>query len=1210
MTYRVYINSKLTDATVKQIRQELNSPTERAKIKWGNNISNRAIVTTEPTIDIKFNNETIFSGVLGEISYGQKELDIVVYDIVYNALMKKVINNNYSEQTPSTILTAIASAGGVIGSTSETGSLSVRFNNTICFDAIEWEGQATNTGYYSSGGTTINIGDRGSDKGTVPILSFSRRAISYYEKRDKVIIRGVDENGADITETAGAGTDVATFTEKKTSNREALANMAAYRLAQLNKDSSGIKLRIDIAYAYNLVPGDTITIDNEGLNLSGTYKIWRITKKVTDADVEVDVPEELLQRVLDKQRQLEDVGIFVTPAQSLDNPVGAPAAPGAPTTENILNGIKLTWTPNTEADLDYYEIYRHTSNNSGASSKIGEARTTYFVDAEPPAYDNYYFYWLKAADRVANLSGFGTVGSGFARKTDTADIEDGAIDSLQLAASAVAHNHLQIDAVWGSVISAAAITREKLLNDVVTSGVIAPSTVIANNILAGAITTEKLDAYAVTAGKIAASSILAGKIGANAIIAENITADAIISSKIAASAVTANHISAAAITAEKIEAGAIFLGLSTENLQLHFPFEDDQTGTYAFDFSMNNISGALSGAGWAAGRYGAGVDFLVTTDKIDLDSTISLTGAFTIAGWFYITNYATNPGICGDQTSFNNGRIAFNINAQSLEIYANGPVNTDINIDDTFPTNSWFHMVITRDGSGNFLVYLNGVDVTSAGNGTLSATIPVNRVGDNPDDSSWTSLDGYLDEFKIWTRELTPADVTSLYRLGATPNTFTRITEGMIEADAIKGRHIDADVITASHIFAGTITKTETDGTIALTDGTRAITVYPTGSLGGDQAAMAGKHVKLNSDDIIYFSDGVNWVPTDVSKAWDSSYASERKVTHGPNYSALSRYYFHGVDGDATFSSDGVFPRAIMYYENLTVNSGITVSAKEAPQYVFVAASLNLINNAAIVGATGALGGVGGDAQDIRPDGGDGGSAIVVFAKGIKGSGQISARGQNGVVGSGVVGATTTDGSDGNAGVFKGTALAAGNKGYVDNEGARSAIVQDPLFLLFDEVENLLTDGQGSGGGGGHTDSDTGDYMGGNGGGGGGGFWGRGGQGGDKAGLAVTVEGFGGGGGGGGALAMVLSFNPMPPLWVNAQGGRGGAGYKFGGGGGGGGGGIALAIAPGFHANFVLTASGGAQGSSPGGGSTTPGTSGHQGIAVSMSVHPEEVFSI
>ena len=65
--------------------------------------------------------------------------------------------------------------------------------------------------------------------------------------------------------------------------------------------------------------------------------------------------------------------------------------------------VLLDWSDNTDGDLAYYELYRHTSNLFGGSTKLANAYVSRFTDVVS-AFETSYFYWIRATDRSGNLS--------------------------------------------------------------------------------------------------------------------------------------------------------------------------------------------------------------------------------------------------------------------------------------------------------------------------------------------------------------------------------------------------------------------------------------------------------------------------------------------------------------------------------------------------------------------------------------------------------------------------------------------------------------------------------------------------------------------------------------------------------------------------------------------------------------------------------------
>jgi len=149
-------------------------------------------------------------------------------------------------------------------------------------------------------------------------ISYPSRGIDRSKRRDKVIIRGVDVDGNEIEGSAGTGVNVAVFTEKKASTEDTLDALARRRLADLNKESSGVKLPVKITDAYNLHPGYFVNLNKPSLALDGPYRIWRTVKKIELCETEIDRQEALTERYLERTKQYEELGIYVLQPITID----------------------------------------------------------------------------------------------------------------------------------------------------------------------------------------------------------------------------------------------------------------------------------------------------------------------------------------------------------------------------------------------------------------------------------------------------------------------------------------------------------------------------------------------------------------------------------------------------------------------------------------------------------------------------------------------------------------------------------------------------------------------------------------------------------------------------------------------------------------------------------------------------------------------------
>jgi hypothetical protein len=66
--------------------------------------------------------------------------------------------------------------------------------------------------------------------------------------------------------------------------------------------------------------------------------------------------------------------------------------------------IKLSWGPNREADLDYYNVYRSQESGTGYQLLSGACIETTFVDSTVQGDAEYYYYTLTAVDTSGNES--------------------------------------------------------------------------------------------------------------------------------------------------------------------------------------------------------------------------------------------------------------------------------------------------------------------------------------------------------------------------------------------------------------------------------------------------------------------------------------------------------------------------------------------------------------------------------------------------------------------------------------------------------------------------------------------------------------------------------------------------------------------------------------------------------------------------------------
>ena len=249
-------------------------------------------------------------------------------------------------------------------------------------------------------------------------------------------------------------------------------------------------------------------------------------------------------------------GAFTTATFTVNGDQTAPNAPtGLVATAGIKN-IRLDWTNPSASDLKVVDVYRHTSNSSGSSSKIASIDGESFVDQNIIDGITYY-YWLKAKDYSENESSFSS--SVFASATNVLeeDIDDEAITLAKFAAS-IEPVSIQSTVPTSKITETVYVTSDSKLYRWNGSSYIAT---VPTSDLTGSITTTQISDDAITTPKIAANAVTASEIAANTITANEIASNTITAGQIAVGAISATEISVSELSAIAADLGTITAGV-------------------------------------------------------------------------------------------------------------------------------------------------------------------------------------------------------------------------------------------------------------------------------------------------------------------------------------------------------------------------------------------------------------------------------------------------------------------------------------------------------------------------------------------------------------------------------------------------------------------------------------------------------------------------
>jgi len=229
------------------------------------------------------------------------------------------------------------------------------------------------------------------------------------------------------------------------------------------------------------------------------------------------------------------------------------------------------------------------------------------------------------------------------------------------------------------------------------------------------------------------------------------------------------------------------VGSSTdaENLALAYGFEET-SGTTATDKSGNGNTGTLENLTRVTyGRYGRGLEFDSSTDKLTVPHSTSLVpnGAITMEAWLRPDVSATYQPIFNKPGSTGCASPSYFLRASGSSLGPQPEVAgcaTYFSGSNTYklPVGIWSHLAATIDSSKNAKIYVNGELIAS---GTVTSS-PGASVGSLLIGSGF---DGLIDEVRVYTRALTKqeihSDMTMAVDGAATPPTVP-VKTGLIAA--------------------------------------------------------------------------------------------------------------------------------------------------------------------------------------------------------------------------------------------------------------------------------------------------------------------------------------------------------------------------------------------------------------------------------------------
>lgn len=177
------------------------------------------------------------------------------------------------------------------------------------------------------------------------------------------------------------------------------------------------------------------------------------------------------------------------------------------------------------------------------------------------------------------------------------------------------------------------------------------------------------------------------------------------------------------------------------------------SGTTVADVSTNNTPATATSPTWTtSGRYGNAITFNGTSSRVRSNSSINLTGTFTIEAWVLNpTNQASESIVTVGSNRdlyITNGTLRFFTGATTLTF-------------GTVAANTWQHVAIVSDGS-TVRAYVDGSQSGSTQNaalGSFSGPVQLGAWTDGTNNGDFFS--GTIDEVRVYTRALTATEIAT-----------------------------------------------------------------------------------------------------------------------------------------------------------------------------------------------------------------------------------------------------------------------------------------------------------------------------------------------------------------------------------------------------------------------------------------------------------------
>jgi len=217
----------------------------------------------------------------------------------------------------------------------------------------------------------------------------------------------------------------------------------------------------------------------------------------------------------------------------------------------------------------------------------------------------------------------------------------------------------------------------------------------------------------------------------------------------------------------------------TDGLLTYYSLDDaDLSGSDPDDLSGNGNDGTTSGSvnTGVTGKINEGFDFPGgASDYVDTNTTFTSETEFSVNMWINADSATGNKLLFGQLDNTGPGITFLYLQYLSTQKVRWGVLtddSTNVTIDSLTSVTvvgGWWMITATFKSGGNTIIYINGSNDNSAAHSgdAVSNTSPIFPLGAGYQGGIILPFNGQIDEFGMWNRELTSAEVTELYNSGS-----------------------------------------------------------------------------------------------------------------------------------------------------------------------------------------------------------------------------------------------------------------------------------------------------------------------------------------------------------------------------------------------------------------------------------------------------------